>query len=507
MLARSFSRGFTLVELLVVVAIIAVLAAIVFPVFKQARAKGWQALCMSNQRQMALNAVIYAQDNNDKLPAAETVWTSLNLPDEMFVCPAAGNDDPISYVYKRSIAGKRLGMIINMSATILFADGKSQDHLYSNINDLDPRHVKKIIVAFADGHVELRTTDSMPRPILMYDYDNHGIATMWLDETAPTLLPKHYVYQTEANWDSDGRRIVFIYETELDYGNPAAYEQGVGVMNDDGSDFQPLTNGNIDNKKFDYTPLWSPDGLKILFRRDFTNQSDHGKLITQNDQYIMNADGTGERLLANGSYSSQPWRAGWDKMVLTVGEGTDDAEIYLFDINGSEMKNLTNNPAFYTDAVIQPDGKLIPFRSNRAGTDDNRFDIYIMDSEGKNVHRLTDLPGYEYARVWNHKGTKLAITIQRDPSVSNTVTDAGVVNVDGTSLINLTESLQASRSDKILKVEPVAWSSDDRQLLMTVKEMYDANAIYKSSIFLVNADGSGLMEVEGIHGKIKACDW
>lgn len=61
-------RGFTLIELLVVIAIIAVLAAILFPVFSQARAKARQAMCISNMRQIGLAVLQYHQDWDQRLP-------------------------------------------------------------------------------------------------------------------------------------------------------------------------------------------------------------------------------------------------------------------------------------------------------------------------------------------------------------------------------------------------------------------------------------------------------
>jgi prepilin-type N-terminal cleavage/methylation domain-containing protein/prepilin-type processing-associated H-X9-DG protein len=60
-------QAFTLIELLVVIAIISILAAILFPVFAKARENARRASCMSNEKQIGLGMMMYAQDYDDHI--------------------------------------------------------------------------------------------------------------------------------------------------------------------------------------------------------------------------------------------------------------------------------------------------------------------------------------------------------------------------------------------------------------------------------------------------------
>jgi len=70
---RRSAIAFTLIELLVVIAIIAILAAVLLPVFAQARESARKTQCMSNLRQMGLAIQMYLQDADETMPIVKSI--------------------------------------------------------------------------------------------------------------------------------------------------------------------------------------------------------------------------------------------------------------------------------------------------------------------------------------------------------------------------------------------------------------------------------------------------
>jgi len=112
---RRKSSGFTLIELLVVIAIIAILAAILFPVFQKVRENARRTACLSNTKQLAIAAIQYEQDSDEKTPGGidhnglGSGWAGQIYPyvksTGVFKCPDDSTNLPgtnVSYGFNRN---------------------------------------------------------------------------------------------------------------------------------------------------------------------------------------------------------------------------------------------------------------------------------------------------------------------------------------------------------------------------------------------------------------------
>jgi prepilin-type N-terminal cleavage/methylation domain-containing protein/prepilin-type processing-associated H-X9-DG protein len=144
---QARGKGFTLIELLVVIAIIAILAAILFPVFAQARENARKASCQSNLKQFGTAFAMYKQDYDGYFPFGGWLpngnngsreWQNTVAPyiknKGVYRCPSSSeldedpadptawhwNRNPVSYMYNNFLAVD--GNPVNESAVVASAD-------------------------------------------------------------------------------------------------------------------------------------------------------------------------------------------------------------------------------------------------------------------------------------------------------------------------------------------------------------------------------------------------
>lgn len=159
-----------------------------------------------------------------------------------------------------------------------------------------------------------------------------------------------------------------------------------------------------------------------------------------------------------------------------------DQEIYVMNADGSDQRNLTNDPGEDFDPDWSPDGKLIAFASDRTG----QPEVYAMDPDGDNVRQLTT--GGGLSPRWSHDGARIAFT--RGGSLL-------VMNAGGDDPKVIMEAEAEATADVCRAgAFPGGWSPDDERITY-----YSASGTRATGqVCTIKADGADIEVIVGDEG-------
>jgi Tol biopolymer transport system component len=237
----------------------------------------------------------------------------------------------------------------------------------------------------------------------------------------------------QPSWSPDGQKIAFI-------AYPGNMWAEIYVMNADGSNQTNLTN----NKVHDSNPTWSPDGQKIMF---LSNLGGYEQI------YVMNADGSDQKRLTKNnkaSYDIPIWSPDGHKIKYMSIVGI--SQIYEMNADGSNQARVTNNQMDIGNPIWSPDGQKIAFSSipKDGIRSDGRIlteQIWVMNADGSNPTQLTKNESYDASLTWlscdmspkwSPDGQKIAFSSGLACWAPNH--EIYVMNTDGSNLTRLTNN-------------------------------------------------------------------
>ena len=205
------------------------------------------------------------------------------------------------------------------------------------------------------------------------------LAVILISEPVEAKKDSHALWKEQPN-----EKIVFMSKADS--------PQGELYLLDKSGQITRLTNNN----RHENNPALSPDGKKVAFHGGNTND-----LLTW-DIYVIDLETKEETQLTNNSVldGHPDWSPDGSKIVFAsfrdaYGNPSGTADIYVINIDGKGLTQLTNSSWEDNDPEWSPDGTKIVFKSTRKTKQSARVEIYIMDTDGTNVQRLTTTIGLQ----------------------------------------------------------------------------------------------------------------
>lgn len=171
-------------------------------------------------------------------------------------------------------------------------------------------------------------------------------------------------------------------------------------------------------------------------------------------------------------------------------------DIFVADLKGKIVKQLTNTPGYDAEAVLSPDGKYIVFTSTRSGD----LELWRMDANGKNLIQLTNGLGYDGGAFFSHDSKKLVFRSSRPKTpeeikeykdllaqnlVAPTNMEIYTMNIDGSDLRQVTHLGKANWS-------PYFHPSDKKILFSS---NHHSTRGYDFQIYSIDLDGNNLRQI------------
>ncbi len=196
--------------------------------------------------------------------------------------------------------------------------------------------------------------------------------------------------------------------------------------------------------------------------------------------YVMNMDGSGVTNLTN--HPAEDAEPAWSPdgtMIAFESDRAGNFDILVMNADGSDWVNLTDDPSMDLSPAWSPDGTRIAFASDR--TDD--FEIYVMNADGSDVTQLTNRPGVDGAPDWSPDGTRIAFESFRNGNFA-----IYVMNADGSNLRGLTSDAESSH-------RAPAWSPDGTRIAFHSYRPGGHDILGGHDVYVMNADGSRVINL------------